>query len=121
MGRWKAAFNICEMKQMKNYKGSLIEDGAMGVLGLVFIGMFTGAGIVALAQFSTGYQSTLSSNSSLWTFSQQGAVNALGNGTQSILNFSIQLPTIGTIVAIGLMITVLVGALLGAYAFFAKR
>ena len=94
---------------MKYYKGALLEDGAMGVLGLVFIGMFTGAGVVAMSAFQSGYANTTA------------AWGAIGNGTQSMLNLSLQLPTIGTIVAIGLMITVLIGALLGAYAFFTKR
>ena len=99
---------------MKYYKGALLEDGAMGVLGLVFIGMMTGAGVVGLASF----QATQNSNASLGSVA---GYNALGNATTGLLNLSLQLPTIGTIVAIGLMITVLVGALLGAYAFFARK
>jgi len=66
------------------------------VFALVIAGMLLGAGALALSQFSTG---------------QTGATaSAIGNATNGLSNLAAQLPTVGTIIGVAIIIFVVVSA-----------
>ena len=82
---------------MKGFKkGQLMDRGVEYIMGLVIIGLLAGAGAIALAAFSSGQTGN--------------ALNVINNATSGLLNFSIQLPSVGTIAGVGLIILVIVGA-----------
>ena len=82
-----------------NYKGSLLDTGINFAFALVFIGIMLGAGAIALTSFSTGLTGT--------------AANTVANASIGIGNLSAQLPTVGTIAGVGLIILVLFVAIGG--------
>ena len=91
---------------MKNYKGDLLGAGVDLVYAFIFIGILLGAGVVALASFGT---------------TQTGsALAAINNATVGLVNVSLQMPTVGTIGGIGLIIIVLFTALGGTYMYMKK-
>ena len=82
---------------MKNYKGNVVEQGVEYVYALIFIGILLGAGAISLAAFASG---------------QTGAAAAtIGNASSGLTNLSVQLPTVGTLMGVGLILLVLFGAL----------
>jgi len=85
---------------MKNYKGNLLENGVNFAFALVFIGILLGAGAIALAAFSVGQTGT--------------SLAVITNASNGVANLSAQLPTVGTIAGVGLIIVVLFTAI-GAY------
>ena len=93
---------------MKTYKGDLLGAGVDLVYAFIFIGILLGAGVVALVSFN----STLSNTSQ--------AYFAINNATSGLLNVSLQMPTVGTIGGIGLIIIVLFTALGGTYMYLKK-
>ena len=84
------------------YRKGFINQGISFVLGLVVIGIVLGAGLLALGGFATG---------------QSGAtLNALNNATSGLTNISTQMPTIGILSGVALLLIVLfaaVGPMLG--------
>jgi len=74
------------------------------VLLFVLIGMVLGAGVIALASFR---DSTTDSE----------AQSAINNTIEGAGNLSAQLPTVGTILGVGLILVVVIGV----FAFFAVR
>jgi len=74
------------------------------VLLFVLIGMVLGAGVIALASFR---DSTTDSE----------AQSAINNTIDGASNLSAQLPTVGTILGVGLILVVVIGV----FAFFAVR
>ena len=101
---------------MKHVKGDLMENGIAFAAAILFIGILLGAGAIALGSFQSTYQGTLDSNSSKWTYGQASAVGVMGNGSSGVVNISTQMPTVGTIAGVGLIIMVLFGAI-GVYVF----
>jgi hypothetical protein len=93
---------------MKFYKGDLLDTGVNFAFGLVFIGILAGAGGVALTSFGTGV--TYASG----TAAQNQTVAMINNATLGLANMSAQLPTVGTIAGVGLIILVLFTAI-GVY------
>jgi hypothetical protein len=74
-----------------------ISDAPSVVMMLVMIGLILGAGVLALSQFST-------------SLGAGNAQNAVNNATSGVLNLSQQLPTVGTIIGVSLIIVVVLGA-----------
>ena len=75
------------------YKGQLMARGTELVMFFVFVGILAGAGALALGSFATG---------------QTGNTLAtINNATSGLVQFSTQLPTIGLIGGIALLILVL--------------
>jgi hypothetical protein len=85
---------------MNTYKGDLLDTGVNFAFGLVFIGILAGAGGVALASFGTGLTGT--------------AASIVANSSLGLANMAAQLPTVGTIAGVGLIILVLFTAI-GVY------
>ena len=85
---------------MKTYKGDLMSTGVNFAFALVFIGILLGAGAIALAAFATGQTGT--------------ALATITNASNGIANLSGQIPTVGTIAGVGLIIVVLFAAI-GTY------
>lgn len=69
------------------------------VMTLVFIGMVLGAGLLALGSFKTSLTAS------------SAEANATGQVITSMANFSAQMPTVGTIAGVAVIIAVVVGAL----------
>ncbi len=91
---------------MENHmKGNLLETGVNFAFALVFIGIMLGAGAIALSSFASG---------------QTGAAaSTINNASSGLVNLSTQLPTVGTIAGVGLIILVLFVAV-GSYVFGKK-
>ena len=89
-----------------NKKGQAITFGNAPRLILLFvlIGMVLGAGVIALASFED-------------TTTDVGSSTVLNNTIQGSINLSAQLPTVGTILGVGLILVVVIGV----FAFFAVR
>ncbi len=91
---------------MRKYRGNLLETGVNFAFALVFIGILLGAGAIALASFAQG---------------QSGAaLGVINNASGGMLNLGQQLPTVGTIAGVGLIILVLFVAI-GGYVFGMNR
>jgi len=75
------------------YKGQLLARGTELVMFFVFVGILAGAGALALSSFGTGQTGT--------------ALATIGNASSGLVQFSTQLPTIGIIGGIALLILVL--------------
>jgi hypothetical protein len=86
-------------------RGNLLETGVNFAFALVFIGILLGAGAIALSSFATGQTGN--------------ALNAINNASSGLVNLSVQLPTVGTIAGVGLIILVLFVAI-GGYVFGKK-
>ena len=93
---------------MRNYKGGLLDSGMEFGFGIVFIGILLGAGAIALAAFSTSQVQAQGS------VQQNQAVGMIYNATTGVGNFSAQMPTVGTIAGVGLILIVLFSAI-GVY------
>jgi hypothetical protein len=91
---------------MKTYKGNLLDTGVNFAFALVFIGILLGAGAIALASFASGQTGS--------------AASTIGNASSGLVNLSTQLPTVGTIAGVGLIILVLFTAI-GSYVFGNKQ
>ena len=74
------------------------------ILLFVLIGMVLGAGAIALASFEA-------------TTTDAAASGILNNTLEGSTNLSLQLPTVGTILGVGLILVVVIGV----FAFFAVR
>jgi hypothetical protein len=84
------------------YKGQLLTRGTELVMFFVFVGILAGAGALALSSFGSGQTGT--------------AASTINNASSGLVQFSTQLPTIGIIGGIALLILVLFigfGAFLG--------
>lgn len=75
------------------YKGQLLARGTELVMFFVFVGILAGAGALALAAFAVGQTGNASST--------------IGNASSGLVQFATQLPTIGIIGGISLLILVL--------------
>ena len=91
---------------MMGKKGQAITFGNAPKLILLFvlIGMVLGAGVIALASFRD-------------TTTDADASTTLNNTIDGSVNLSEQLPTVGTILGVGLILVVVIGV----FAFFAMR
>ena len=91
---------------MMSKKGQAITFGSAPRLILLFvlIGMVLGAGVIALVSFKN-------------TTSDASAVQVLNNTVTGSVNLSQQLPTVGTILGVGLILVVVIGV----FAYFAMR
>ena len=78
------------MKEHK--KGQLMQQGVSFVVGIMVIGLVLGAGLLALDGFADSTSGTA-----------KGAVN---NATAGLAQVSSQLPTIGIMVGVGLLLLV---------------
>ena len=89
---------------MLGKKGQAITFGNAPriILLFVLIGMVLGAGVIALASFES-------------TTTDEDASTALNNTILGSVNLSAQLPTVGTILGVGLILVVVIGV----FAFFA--
>lgn len=87
---------------MENYKGNLLDTGVNFAFALVFIGILLGAGAIALSSFATGQTGT--------------SLSVINNASSGLVNLSTQLPVVGTIAGVGLIILVLFVAI-GTYVF----
>jgi ABC-type antimicrobial peptide transport system permease subunit len=101
---------------MKTVRGDLMEMGVQFAAAIMFIGILLGAGAIALGSFTSTYEGTLDANHSKWTGTESGAVSTMGNSSSGLVNISTQMPTVGTIAGVGLIIAVLFGAI-GVYVF----
>jgi hypothetical protein len=91
------------------YKGQLIGRGQEIVMLMVFGGILLGAGALAMAGLNTAALASLGSGNA-------STVATIGNSSSALVQFSTQLPTIGIIGGISLLILVLFigfGAFLG--------
>ena len=79
-------------------KGQLLDQAIEIITVLGFAAMLGGAFAIALAGFSGGTTDTT-------------AKAIIGNGSTGLLNMSIQLPVVGTVGGVSLIIVVIVGAL----------
>jgi hypothetical protein len=79
-----------------NYKGSFVNQGVEYAVGLMIIGIVGGASAIALNSFATG----------------QTGVTAtiINNSLNGVSNFTTQLPVVGTIAGVGLVLLVVIGA-----------
>jgi hypothetical protein len=91
------------------YKGQLIARGQELVMLFVFGGILLGAGALALAGMAPATSSGATGNVT---------ASVLNNASSSVLQFSTQLPTIGVIGGISLLILVL---FIGFGAFLMKK
>jgi len=97
------------------YKGQLVGKGQEFVMFFLFAGILLGAGALALAGIQTSGANTFGALSA--TYNNTIRPNT-GNSSFSLVQFSTQLPTIGIIGGIGLLILVL---FIGFGAFIARR
>ena len=74
-----------------------MQTGIQYAIAIVFIAITVGVGLITLASFATGQTGN--------------TLNALNNGTQALTNLSIQLPVVGTIMGVALILLVLFGAI----------
>jgi hypothetical protein len=74
------------------------------VLLFVLIGMVLGAGVISLTSFRN-------------SVTDVDAETALNNTIEGSTNLSLQLPTVGTMLGVGLILTVVIGV----FAFFAQK
>ncbi len=95
----------------EHMKGDLLDTGISFVFGLLFIGILIGVGAIALTSMQPASTGGLNSNMTASVFN---------NGSTSLVNYSTQLPTVGTIAGVGLIIMVLFVAV-GAYVFGKKE
>jgi len=94
------------------FRGQLAGQGASLVLLLVFAGILLGAGAIAIGGIGTSAQNTLG----LSAIYNGTIAPAVGNSSFSLTQFSTQLPTIGIIGGISLLVLALFvgfGAFLG--------
>ena len=70
------------MKSNKMTGAGLLESGVEIVLAIMIAGFVAGAGVIGLSSMATGQTGT--------------AANAINNATAGILNFTLQLGTVGT-------------------------
>ena len=91
------------------YKGQLMARGTELVMLFVFLGILLGAGALALAGMQTSYGQQTNNGTVLST---------LGNASSGLTQFSQQLPTVGIVGGIALLILVLI---IGFGAFLMKR
>jgi len=73
-----------------------LEQTASKVWTIVLIGFFIGAGLIALSQFSASVSDTT-------------AKAGIDNASKSIANIAEQLPTVGTIIGVLIIIAAVVG------------
>lgn len=85
-----------------------INDSPAWILSLVIAGMIAGAGLIALVAFQDS------------TTAGDLAYEGIGNATDGISNLTEQLPTVGTIMGVGLILGVVVSAFVGV-AFVVNR
>jgi hypothetical protein len=76
----------------KSYKG-FINEGIEGALGILVVSILFGVGGITLSSFATGQTGT--------------TLNIINNGSAGLLNGAIQMPTVGTLVGVGLMLMAL--------------
>lgn len=75
-----------------NYRAGFVETGTEFAIGLLIIGLVGGAAAIALNSFATG---------------QTGiAATIINNSLNGVANFATQLPTVGTIAGVGLVLLV---------------
>ena len=103
------------MDRERKKKGQ-IAQGVSLVAALIFVGILLGAGAIALGSFQSNYEASLDSNHSLWTYGQSAVVGTVGNASSGVVNISTQMPTIGTIGGVALIIGMLFAAV-GVYVF----
>jgi hypothetical protein len=96
---------------MDGHRKGLLNTAAPLILGFVFIGVLLGAGAIALAGMQTGLPTT--------TLTQNYTIAAIGNSSSSLVNLGLQMPTVGTIAGVALIIMVLFIAI-GTYVFGRK-
>ena len=74
-------------------KGQVLDTGVNFVMAIVFIAILGGVGLITLAAFSS---STTDTN----------AKAGIANGTSSLSNLMVQMPTVGTIMGVGIILLV---------------
>ncbi len=92
------------MKMNKKAQAITFGNAPRLVLLFVLIGMVLGAGVIALAAFRD-------------STTDAAAQTAINNTIDGASNLSAQLPTVGTILGVGLILVVVIGV----FAFFAVR
>lgn len=107
-------------------KGAALGAAPGMILSIALLVMIAAASALALSSFkdsqctSAGYvysSGQCYTNSSLVASAGDYAVNATVSGEDSLMNLSEQLPTIGTVIGVALII----GVVVGAFAFFVGR
>jgi LPXTG-motif cell wall-anchored protein len=96
---------------MEGYKRGLLNTAIPAIAAFIFIGIVLGAGAIALSGMQTGLPTA--------TLVQNYTIASMGNSSNGLVNFGLQLPTTGTIVGVSLIIMVLFVAI-GAYVFGRK-
>jgi hypothetical protein len=87
---------------MKTYKG-FINEGIEGALGILVIAILFGVGGITMASFDSA-AGTVTGSGAL----ENGTLaRIIHNGTNGILNGSLQIPTVGTLIGVGLMLMAL--------------
>jgi hypothetical protein len=76
---------------------AVMDTGIQFALGIVFIGIVLGVGLLTLTSFASGQSGS--------------ALYGINNATLSLTNISTQLPTVGTIMGVSLILIVLFAAL----------
>ena len=92
-------------KLMKKAQAISFGNAPTLILLLVVIALITAAGAVGLTSFQS------SQTTSGFSY------NISGQGLSSLNNFSLQMPTVGTMLGVGLILVVVIGV----FAHFAKR
>jgi hypothetical protein len=107
VGRTPIFNKIWRLKKMMKKKAQAISFNTAPTLILIFvvITLITAAGAVGVASFQDsqtagGY-----------------AYNVSAQGLSGLTNFSVQMPTVGTMLGVGLILVVVIGV----FAFFARR
>jgi hypothetical protein len=91
---------------MKNSKkGQLMDQAVTIIITLGFAAMLAGAFAIANAGFVTSI--TKANGNEVYN----NSVGVLNNGSSGLLNMSVQLPVVGTVGGVALIIAVIVGAL----------
>lgn len=80
------------MKPMKGF----MEQGIQIALGILFVGVVAGVAAITLNGFATGQTGT--------------TLNILNNASAGVLNFSQQMPTIGLVGGISIVLLILFSA-----------
>jgi len=86
------------LKYNHSLKGMNISDAPQLILALVLMGMLAGAGALSLSKFQAS------------TTAGTAEYLAIGNATKGIGDFATQMPTIGIIAGVAILISLVVGA-----------
>jgi hypothetical protein len=83
---------------MEYMKGQILDTGVTFVMSIVLIGILIGVGLITLNSFASSQTGV--------TAADNATKAGIYNSTAAMGNLSIQMPTIGTIMGVGLILLV---------------